>query len=101
MLFLREKGIVPRERTPVGVMAWAVYEYLIAVTLRRARDRRRIQSRQGPIGVLPAESYLTALNVGGDSEPQALRPSRRRAPRPRRVRRRAGLDAGAAGSVTW
>lgn len=37
-LLLREEGIVRRERTPVAVMVWAVYEYLLGASLRRARD---------------------------------------------------------------
>lgn len=35
---LLKEGIVQRERTPVGVMLWAVYEHLIGVSLRRVRD---------------------------------------------------------------
>ncbi len=44
-LLLREKGIVQRERTPVGVMLWAVYEHLIGVSLRRVRDAIRMAWR--------------------------------------------------------
>ena len=37
-VLLKEKGIVKRERTPIEVMLFAVYDYLRGASLRRVRD---------------------------------------------------------------
>ena len=45
--FLKEKGIVRRERTPIDVMVYAVYLYLLGASLSRVADAIENICRRG------------------------------------------------------
>jgi putative transposase len=71
-LLLKEKGIVQRERTPVEVMLWAVYDHLIGASLRRARDaishlcRRSHEAVHEWVQKIGGYVRKTLANVNGD-----------------------------------
>ena len=59
---LREKGIVRRERTPLGVVLWALFLYVSGASLRRTRDILEHRIRRSHVAIWTwVQRYGSAL----------------------------------------